>query len=157
MTIFGAGPMFVACSAVLTALALWVRSFDPTFFAIPEVIPRGLQLAVGALLLSIGLPMFVWSLVILNRGFPAGKLFTDGPYRWCRHPVYGCWVVFNVPGIVLLVGTWLGLLVPPLMYLALRILVRSEEQWLLETFGDDYRDYRARTPAVFPRVWAGRE
>jgi protein-S-isoprenylcysteine O-methyltransferase Ste14 len=153
MTIFGVGPAFVLWSGVLTALALWIRSFDPGFFSIPDLFPRWLQLVVGVLLLALGLPMFVWSLVILNRGFPQGKLFTDGPYRWCRHPVYGCWVMFNVPGIVLLVGTWLGLLVPPLMYVALRWLVRSEEQWLLQTFGDAYRDYRARTGAVFPRVW----
>lgn len=157
MTRFGVGPIFVLVSAVLTAAALYVRSLDPAFFAIPDLVPRWLQIALGALLLAFGLPMFVWSLVILNKGFPKGRLFTGGPYGWCRHPVYGCWVVFNVPGIVLLVGTWVGLLVPVLMYVALLLLVRSEDRWLLDTFGDEYRTYRSRTPAVFPRLWAETE
>ena len=63
-------------------------------------------------------------------------------------------MVFNVPAIVLSVATWVGLLVPLLMYVALLGLARGEERWLLDTFGDDYRRYRARTPAVFPLLWA---
>jgi protein-S-isoprenylcysteine O-methyltransferase Ste14 len=153
MTRFGVGPTFVLISAVLTAAALYVRSLDPAFFSMADVVPRWFQVGLGGLLLAFGLPMFVWSLLILNRGFPEGRLFTGGPYGWCRHPIYGCWVVFNVPGIVLLVGTWVGLLVPVLMYVTLRVLVLKEERWLLDTFGDEYKAYRARTPAVLPRLW----
>jgi len=156
MNIFGVGPIFVVLSALFTGAALYARSLDPALFTIPDAVPRWLQLGLGGLLLALGLPMFFWSLVILNKGFPEGRLFTDGPYGWCRHPVYGCWVVFNVPGIVLLVGTWLGLVVPLLMYIALRILVRAEERWLQQTFGEEYSAYQARTPAVFPRVWRSR-
>ena len=153
LSIFGVGPWFVLVSAIFTGMALWLRSTDPALFAIPAVIPRWLQLGLGAALLTVGVPFFVWSLVVLNRGFPEGRLFTDGPYRFCRHPVYGCWVVFNVPGIVLLVGTWLGGVVVALMYLTLRVLVRTEERYLARIFGDDYAAYKARTPAVLPRVW----
>jgi protein-S-isoprenylcysteine O-methyltransferase Ste14 len=150
MTIFGVGPWFVLLSGVYTVAALALRRTDPAFYAIPQAIPRAAQVGLGALLLAVGIPFFLWSLVILKRGFPQGKLFVDGPYATCRHPVYGCWVVFNVPGMVLLVGTWLGLLVPVLMYVTLRLLVRHEEKWLEDTFGDAYRTYRAKTPAVFP-------
>ncbi len=153
LSIFGVGPWFVLLSAVFTVAALWTRSLDPVLFAIPAVIPRWLQLGLGAALLAVGLPFFVWSLVILNRGFPEGRLFTEGPYRFCRHPVYGCWVVFNVPGIILLVGTWLGFIVVALMYVTVRVLARTEERFLARTFGDQWEAYKARTPAVFPRVW----
>jgi len=74
----------------------------------------------------------------------------------CRHPVYGAWVVFNVPGMVLFFNSWLGLVVPILMYVTLRLLVRSEEEHLEQTFGEEYREYRSRTPAVFPLLWRWR-
>ena len=74
----------------------------------------------------------------------------------CRHPVYGAWVVFNVPGLVLLANSWIGLFVPVLMYVTLRLLVRREETYLEQTFGEEYRRYRERTPAVFPLPWRWR-
>ena len=157
MTRFGVGPAFVVLSALFTGATLYIRSFDPVFFAIPAAVPRWLQIGTGGLLLAVGVPMFIWSLAILNKGFPEGRLFTDGPYRWCRHPIYGCWVVFNVPGIVLLMGAWLGLVVPFFMYIALRLLVRSEERWLLDTFGAEYETYHAYAPAVLPRFWSNRK
>jgi len=153
MTRLGVGPWFVLLSAVYSAGVLWLRSTDPVFFAIPGIVPRWLQIGLGMLLLALCVPFFLWALAILNRGFPSGELFTGGPYAMCQHPVYGSWCVFGVPGIVLLIGTWIGLAVPLLMYVTLRVLVRSEERWLEQAFGDEYRAYRARTPAVFPRFW----
>ncbi len=149
MSIFGVGPWFVLLSAVYTAAALGIRSLDPAFFTIPA--PRWLTLLTGAALLAVGVPFFVAALVRLSRGFPRGELFTRGVY--CRHPVYGAWVVFNVPGIVLLANNWLGLSVPLLMWATLRLLVRKEERYLEQTFGEAYQAYRARTPAVLPLLW----
>jgi protein-S-isoprenylcysteine O-methyltransferase Ste14 len=131
------------------APAIAVRLAYPDFVHIPWP-PRPWVIAVGAALLAVGLPMCVAAVITLARDFEAGKLFTGGPYAWCRHPIYASWVVFNVPGMVLLADSWLGLLVPIPMYVALRLLVREEERWLEQTFGDAYRAYRARVPAVLP-------
>jgi protein-S-isoprenylcysteine O-methyltransferase Ste14 len=98
----------------------------------------------------------VSALVVLNRGFPKGELFTGGPYALCRHPIYGSWCALIVPGIVLLVNRWPGFVVVALMWGALRLLCRREEAWLLRTFGETYRVYLARTPAVWPRPWRWR-
>ena len=43
-----------------------------------------------------------------------------------------------------------------LMYVTLRLLVRKEEACLEELFGEEYRRYRGRTPAVFPLPWRWR-
>jgi protein-S-isoprenylcysteine O-methyltransferase Ste14 len=151
MSIFGVGPWFVLLSGVYTAGALTLRSAAPELFSFP--LPRWLTLGLGALLLLIGVPFFVAAMVRLVRGFPQGELFTGGVYAACRHPIYGAWVVFNVPGIVLLVNTWLGLVVVLLMYATLRLLVRAEERNLEQLFGDTYREYRDRTPPVLPLLW----
>ena len=42
------------------------------------------------------------------------------------------------------------------MYIALRWLVRDEEAWLEQTFGEAYRAYRRRVPAVMPTGWLER-
>ena len=55
--------------------------------------------------------------------------------------------------VVLLADRWPGFVVLVGMWLALRLLVRKEEAWLEETFGDDYRAYKARTPACCPLLW----
>lgn len=152
MSIFGVGPWFVLLSAIYTVAAIVIRAQDPAYFQIPYV-PYWVLALAGIILLAIGIPFFGVALAQLIRGFPQGKLFTRGVYGICRHPVYGAWVVFNVPGMVLLLNSWLGLLVPVLMYLTLRLLVRREEEHLEQVFGEEYRRYRRRTPAVFPLLW----
>jgi protein-S-isoprenylcysteine O-methyltransferase Ste14 len=143
------GPKWVVWSLLFAVPAIAVRIAYPDFVRIPWL-PRPLVMAVGIALLACGLPWCVWAIITLARDFEAGKLFTGGAYRLCRHPIYGSWVVFNVPGMVLLADSWVGLLVPIPMYVALRVLVRDEEVWLERTFGDEYRAYRAKVPAVFP-------
>jgi len=155
MSIFGVGPVFVALSALYTAVALTLRALYPQVFTI-TCVPRWVLVTAGAVLLGIGVPFFFAALATLVRGFPQGKLFTSGVYATCRHPVYGAWVVFNVPGMVLLVGNSIGLLVPVAMYATLRVLVRKEERFLEDAFGDEYRAYRKRTPSVFPLLWRWR-
>lgn len=149
MTRGGVGPRWAALS-LLSALPfvgarlLWPEATAITFLPRPVVV----GLAIG--LLVAGVPLCGAAVVRLVRGFPRGELFTSGPYALCRHPIYASWIVFNVPAIALLADNWAGLLSTIPMYVALRILVRKEERWLEETFGDAYRTYRDRVNAVLP-------
>jgi protein-S-isoprenylcysteine O-methyltransferase Ste14 len=149
MSRHGVGPKWTLLSLLFAAPAIGVRLGYPELVHIPWL-PRWLVVALGVALLAVGIPLCVLAIVTLARDFEAGKLFTRGAYGLCRHPIYGSWVVFNVPGLVLLADCWVGLLVPIPMYLALRWLVRAEEDWLERTFGNEYHAYRARVPAVFP-------
>jgi len=79
-----------------------------------------------------------------------GKVFTQGPFRLSRHPVY-------VSSAVLFLGA--GIISQSWFFLGLSILVGishmrnalAEEQICLETFGDEYRQYMASTPRWFGR------
>ena len=62
----------------------------------------------------------------------------------------GC---FFVPGIALLVNSWLALTVPVVMYILLRLMVRKEEAYLEERFKEEYLAYKRSTPAVLPVGW----
>ncbi len=75
------------------------------------------------------------------------KLVLNGLYRWVRHPLYTCTYLF----------LWLA---PTMSWnlLALNLGVTAymwigtifEERKLVEQFGQEYEDYRARTPRIFP-------
>jgi len=128
---------------------LWPEAVSLSF------LPRSLVIGVAVALLAFGMPLCGAAMFRLAKGFPRGELFTGGAYALCRHPIYGSWIVFNVPGIVLLADNWVGLFSTIPMYITLRILVREEEEWLERTFGDAYRAYRDRVPSVLPipRFW----
>ena len=79
-------------------------------------------------------------------------LVADGPYSIVRNPLY----VFSFCGVV-----GLGLISGMVTVLAILTLafvfyyphvVRREEGFLAERFGDAYRDYCARTPAWIPNL-----
>lgn len=76
------------------------------------------------------------------------ELRTNGPYRITRHPIYS--------GMLgMLVGTNLttGVLFLPISLFALGILlvkIRNEEKLMVETFGEQYLEYRKRVPQLIP-------
>jgi protein-S-isoprenylcysteine O-methyltransferase Ste14 len=149
MTVWGIGPRFTVLSVGYGAVCLAVSFLFPGIFLI-DFIPVWVLVLLGVLLIAAGVPFFVVSARTVHRAYHAGKLLTGGLYGLCRHPLYASWVVFLVPGIVLITRTWLGLSVPVFMYVLLRILVRKEEAYLESRFGEEYRAYRARVPAILP-------
>ena len=84
------------------------------------------------------------------RAYNADELVTDGIYKCCRHPLYASWVVFFVPGIVLIVNSWLGLTTPIFMYFILCRLVKKEEIYLESVFGSEYIHYKRKVPWILP-------
>jgi protein-S-isoprenylcysteine O-methyltransferase Ste14 len=154
MTRWGIGPKWALTSILCTAPLMLAVGIWRNAFAI-RLVPRGTLLIAGCVLLAVGIPFCVTALVTLHRGFVRGELFTGGVYGLCRHPIYASWIVFIVPGILLLVGSWTFVLVPVVMYAVLRFFVRDEEAWLEATFQEEYRAYRRKVPAVIParRFW----
>ncbi|MBW2596300.1 MAG: isoprenylcysteine carboxylmethyltransferase family protein [Deltaproteobacteria bacterium] len=152
MTLRGVGPKFAALSAIYGLAAVIVsRYFDP-FFQI-EIVPYWILLMLGILLILIGVPFLIIAILTVARAYHADKLVTDGIYKFCRHPLYAAWVVFIVPGIVLLVNSWIGLTTPVFMYFILRILVQEEEASMESVFGLEYLEYKKNVPCIMPVGW----
>jgi protein-S-isoprenylcysteine O-methyltransferase Ste14 len=80
-------------------------------------------------------------------------LITNGIYRSIRHPMYASQWVW-VFAQILLLQNWIagpfGLLVFTLFYF---LRVPAEEKMMLETFGDQYREYMRQTGGVIPRLF----
>ncbi|MGD8501341.1 MAG: protein-S-isoprenylcysteine O-methyltransferase [Phycisphaerales bacterium] len=80
------------------------------------------------------------------------SLITAGVYRRIRHPMYAAHLLWAV-GQGLLLENWLAgwafmaTFIP--MYL---VRVPQEERMMLESFGDEYRQYMSRTGRIIPRI-----
>jgi len=147
---WGVGPPMALVTGVWTAVALAVHWFWYPTFAVPSGLRWAFR-ACGAGLLGVGVPVYLALAVYFSRRSRRGDLVRTGPYARVRHPLYALWVFILTPGAVLLVGSWLLLSVPVVMYVAARALVPREEAELEERYGESFREYRRRSGRLIPR------
>lgn len=149
MTVLGVGLKFAIISIFFAAIIFAVHFLWMSHLTIP--IPRIVTQVLGILLVIIGVPVYLISGLSIHRYFYDGQLATKGIYGYFRHPIYGAWIVFIVPGIVLLINSLIGLTVPVFMYGVFKIFIREEDKYLEEKFGEEFFEYRKRVGEVFPK------
>ena len=132
------------------ATCLW-----PTACLIPWP-PPSVFVTVGILLLVIGVPMWLLAVRAVMRAYNSDRLVTSGVFNLVRHPVYSAWIVFNIPAIALLFRSWPLLLAPVVAYAVFKLSIRTEDEYLEQRFGQEYRDYRARVNELIPIPKFGR-
>jgi len=111
----------------------------------------------GATLSLTGAGLLIWSFLswpglFAGHGVLADhKLMTGGAYGFVRHPVYlAALLVWLGLAVGYLSGT--AFVVTALYVIPIYLLyIRSEEDMMLETFGDAYREYRHVVPMLVPR------
>ncbi|HEX7744457.1 MAG TPA: isoprenylcysteine carboxylmethyltransferase family protein [Micromonosporaceae bacterium] len=75
---------------------------------------------------------------------PVATLITNGAYRLSRNPMYTGLAIAYL-GAALALGSWWPVVLWPLVILAVdRLVIRAEERYLSERFGQAYTDYRAQ-------------
>ena len=113
----------------------------------------------GALIMLAGLVLLIWSIRKMEKcgkgtlapWTPASVLITDGPYRYIRNPM--------ISGVVYcLFGMWMVAWNHWIIVWALFFFIGNtiyfklfEERGLLRQFGDEYNEYRKKTPMWLPR------
>lgn len=149
MSRWGVGPIFASLSIAYSVIVLFIsRHFSPIF----EIyfLAEQLRLLVGRVLLLAGFLFFVIAVRAVMKAYNDDALVTGGIYKYCRHPLYSAWVVMIVPGFVLMANSWLGLTAPIFMYFLVCRLVRKEEIYLENVFGEKYMEYKKITPSLLP-------
>jgi protein-S-isoprenylcysteine O-methyltransferase Ste14 len=75
---------------------------------------------------------------------PVATLLTGGAYRLSRNPMYTGLAIAYL-GLALLLGSWWPLTLWPLVIVAVRqLVIRPEEHYLTQRFGQAYTDYQSR-------------
>ena len=127
----------------------WLLALPFLFFARPTsgLILAGFSLALPGLLLRVSASGYIDK----DRA-----LAVHGPYAHLRHPLYLGSFLAGM-GLVVGGGVWLLLpvFVPLFLWLYLRA-ARAEEREMAKRFGEAFREYRRRVPAILPSV-GGRE
>jgi protein-S-isoprenylcysteine O-methyltransferase Ste14 len=139
----------------LALFLAFVVSFLP-WLVIPY--PR-LALYLGTGLLVVGSLFRRYCFQILGKYFTAAVTVTSnqpviekGPYRWIRHPGYTAGFIMFL-GIGVALGSWLSVAIFfAEILLVYRRRVKAEEAALLNTLGEPYRAYMARTKRFIPFV-----
>ena len=152
MTRWGVGPKFTIISLIYAAIVFAIQNivFSEYRFVIHSTF---INVIPGILLIAIGLIIFIIPAFTIDKYFYEGTLCKKGVYAYLRHPIYASWISFIVPGIVILIGSTLGITIPLFMYIIFRVMIRGEENYLIDTFGDEYIEYKSKVWAVFPKLW----
>jgi len=130
---------------------------------------RGHQLAVlpgdgplrlaGLTVLGVGALLRAAAMLELGRRFSLHvalqrehTLRTTGLYTYIRHPSY-LGLLLLILGLAMVFESQLGILATVIATVRIRGRMDREEKFLLEQFGDEYRDYMARTKRLVPGIY----
>ena len=156
-------PVGVAVFAGYTALFVLAGVLVDSLLRLPKLLPESARLPLAVPAMAAGLGVTAWSAFhfLRARGTPVPfnpppRLVTCGPYRLSRNPMLTGVFLFLF-GLGLTVNSVsLVLFFVPLFILAnVWELNAIEEPELVKRLGDEYAEYRRRTPMFIPRVRRG--
>lgn len=149
LTFLGAGPKIARGTLPYLAVAIAMTILFPSKLTFGQSLREPFMIA-GIVLLAIGLVLYVATIKIMLPGIRNNKLVTNGTYRLCRNPLYMALLLFLIPGLGLLMNSWIILTASVLGYILFRRFIHEEEELMERIFGDEFRKYRDRTPGFFP-------
>jgi protein-S-isoprenylcysteine O-methyltransferase Ste14 len=133
-------------------------SIPVTWLHLP-IVPAGpWRLYAGLGLTVSGLLFAIWARAHLGKNWSRSvtikqghELITSGPYGLVRHPIYtGLLVAFI--GTTIAIGELRALIAIVILFVALWIKLRLEEQWMQTQFGETYANYSRHVAALVPFV-----
>jgi protein-S-isoprenylcysteine O-methyltransferase Ste14 len=116
---------------------------------------RGAATVSGSLLVIAGLLLGFTAEWHLNTSYGVFVQVRDpvmtGLYAYVRHPMYASYFLVNV-GIFLL-NPMFSYLILQFFYISLLVYRARLEEAKLSDFSPEYKEYKARTPMIVPRLW----
>lgn len=110
--------------------------------------PRAATLAVGLPVAAAGLALRAAAAGHIRKN---DVLATTGPYRWCRNPLYLGSSLLGAGLVIAAASWWLALLALVFLLGIYLPVIRREEAFLAQRFGDDFHRYRTAVPRLLPR------
>jgi len=131
-------------AAIVIAAALYLLLPGPKIIGLPWNLLGLIPLALGSALNLIADKAFKEHETTVKPYEESSALITTGAFRVCRHPMYLGFVLI-ILGIAVLMGSVTPFVVALVLGVVMEIVfIRTEEKMLEETFGDEWRLYKAR-------------
>lgn len=151
LPVFGVGPLCVYPMILLLIAGIILRRHG---YLDSGAVP-GLRVpfaAAGAALICFGVYLWAQSVIVgkVADEIIRNHLVTTGVYSRVRNPIYSG-IAIALTGVSLFFYNLWFLLYPPVFWLNITLLMKAtEEKWLLELYGDRYRDYCRRVNRCIP-------
>lgn len=156
LPLFGVGPIIVFGQFIFTAVAIIMAYILELDFASIDIL-RIPFLIIGILLIMLGIYLDLSAKLKskLFKNVEENRLITDGVYSCTRNPVYSG-AFLGCCGAVLIANNLILLIVPAICYIYMTIfIINTEEKWLEELYGQEYKDYCRRVNRCIP--WISRK
>jgi protein-S-isoprenylcysteine O-methyltransferase Ste14 len=115
-----------------------------------DFLPRGVARIIGWPIVGGAVVLSGWSFQTLRSADtttrpdkPASRVVRHGPFGYSRNPIYVSFAMLYFGIAVLRNALWAILLLPAVLYVIQREVIRREERYLERTFGEEYLAYKA--------------
>jgi protein-S-isoprenylcysteine O-methyltransferase Ste14 len=142
---------------------LFVLGFGATWLLDDHVRPlpfpgvgRAVAVALGVVVAIAGLYIMIWGIAMFRKAMtaifpnqPANELVTDGAYRFTRNPMYVGFTLVFVGAAFIRDSVWPLIVLPFILGLLYLLVIRREEAYLADAFGEQYASYCRRVRRWF--------
>lgn len=140
MRVMGVGGIILTVFFVFLIATLII---DKLYTPMLRIAPKGdsVLLIVGITLTAVGFTLNLIAAFTMLKAHAQDRYAETGMYRLFRDPMYVFQILITLPGILLIVNSWLAMLSVIPTYIAYRIAVRKEHRYLEQRYGEAYIAY----------------
>lgn len=154
-------PVFAAFFLFLVGLAILLALKIDAFFSLPRPLPYPWNYVISLPLLAAGSLLWLWSALHFAKAkgtpvpvSPPPKLVDTGPYAHVRNPMLsGVFLILFAIAFLIGSSSLLFLMTPVFMACSVLEFKLIEEPELEKRLGQEYRDYKRRTPLLVPKFF----
>jgi protein-S-isoprenylcysteine O-methyltransferase Ste14 len=143
-------------------LAWWLllsRGFGVASLSLPVFSVTSLTQYLGLTITVLGLALAVWARWRIGRNWSplievkeGHELMQTGPYGIVRHPIYSGFMLATL-GTAIVLGALAGFIAVGMIVAAWGYKAHMEEDAMLEQFGQNYQNYKAKVKGLIPFIW----
>ncbi|MCX5781501.1 MAG: isoprenylcysteine carboxylmethyltransferase family protein [Elusimicrobia bacterium] len=140
------------------------RSYTPIplllimlIFSMPSI----LSISIGLMIMLLGETIRFWGVSIVGvetrvtkTGVGATSLITNGPFAYVRNPLYIGNILLYVGACVMSMALFPWLLIATVIgsYVQYYFIIRLEEEYLINKYGDKYKEYSNNVSRFMPKL-----
>jgi len=153
LPVMGVGPVCIAIMIAFTAAGIALVKFNMlTSGYVGGGVITVLFVIAGILCIAGGI--ILWYAAVFSAKIDitikSNRLETGGVYAIVRNPIYSAFLFICI-GALLFCRNWYVLILPPLFWVYLTVFMKlTEEKWLSERFGEEYKAYSKRVNRFIP-------
>lgn len=153
LPVMGVGPVCIAIMIAFTAAGIALVKFNMlTSGDVGGGVITVLFVIAGILCIAGGI--ILWYAAVFSAKIDitikSNRLETSGVYAIVRNPIYSAFLFICI-GALLFCRNWYVLILPPLFWVYLTVFMKlTEEKWLSERFGEEYKAYCKRVNRFIP-------